>query len=382
MVLNSIGATCNSLLGNIRESGLNFSCQETPFSMYITVRKSFSKIRTSSLSINPHDCPVGDPQQHALQQQHEAPLNNPSQLIEDLLVQRKTLEKALNSTKQNLEKLQNECDLREEVIEDLEEEKLNHSKTISDLELKVKSLEIATKNAESLTSENIVLKSKISDLNRDLKLANKEVKTFKKNLKQREHELVKNTESFEAKMKDLIEFRADKLAEEKELKSREKFLKNKFKCLEEEKAKLSVNKKAFERDIKQNIVDTDSASSQTEPNFDIPYHISAQLPPIFSSKLCNITPRIKYLSRSLPNLDTILWVTPDTSYVDEFLSQQHENMVKQVYISRREQAQARKLERILETYDLALTSPKQVADILMDDSYYEDWTDALQIDSL
>ena len=347
--------------------------------MYITVRKSFSKIRTSSLSINPHDCPVGDPQQ-----QHEALLNNPSQPMEDLLVQRKTLEKALNSTKQNLEKLLNECDLREEVIEDLEEEKLNHSKTISDLELKVKSLEIATKNAESLTSENKVLKSKISDLNHDLKLANKEVKTFKKDLKQREHELVKNTESFEAKMKDLIEFRADKLAEEKELKSREKFLKNKFKCLEEEKAKLSLNKNAFERDINQNKVDTDSASSQTEPNFDIPYHISAQLPPIFSSKLCNINPRIKYLSRSLPNLDTILWVSPDTSYVDEaeeFLSQQHENMVKQLYISRREQAQARKLERILETYDLALTSPKQVADILMDDSFYEDWTDAMQFDS-
>ena len=57
-------------------------------------------------------------------------------------------------------------------------------------------------------------------------------------------------------------------------------------------------------------------------------------------------------------------------------------MVKLVYRMRREQAQARKYERILNKFDLALTSSNQIADILSDDSYYEDWTNALYIDSL
>ena len=42
-------------------------------------------------------------------------------------------------------------------------------------------------------------------------------------------------------------------------------------------------------------------------------------------------------------------------------------MVKQVYSMRREQAKARKLERVLEKYKLALISSKQVTDILNKD---------------
>ena len=47
-----------------------------------------------------------------------------------------------------------------------------------------------------------------------------------------------------------------------------------------------------------------------------------------------------------------------------------------------EQAQARKYERVLDKYDLVLTSLGQVAKILNDDTYDEDWIDALYLDSL
>ena len=39
--------TCDFLVHKIRASGLNFSCQETPYSFYITLRKSFTKSRLS-----------------------------------------------------------------------------------------------------------------------------------------------------------------------------------------------------------------------------------------------------------------------------------------------------------------------------------------------
>ena len=204
-------------------------------------------------------------------------------------------------------------------------------------------------------------------------------------MKQMEHDFMKKSDSLEGKMKSLAEFKAEKLAEQKDFQSKEKLLKKQIKTFEEEKAKLSVTRKKLERDFNHNKVDKESVSIQTEHHIDIPYHISSPLPPIFSSNLCHRTPPIKFLSSSLPNLNTILWVLPDTSYVDEaeeFLSYQHDNMVKLVYRLRKEQAQARKYERILEKYDLALTSSKQVADILSDDSYDESWINTLHIDSL
>ena len=48
---------------------------------------------------------------------------------------------------------------------------------------------------------------------------------------------------------------------------------------------------------------------------------------------------------------------PETSYLEEaeeFISQQHENSIKQVYRVKREQAHARKIEKTVENYDLAL----------------------------
>ena len=125
VITSSIGATCNSLLEHVRKSGLNFSCQETPFLLYITVRKSFSKqTRIISSSFNLDDVPVQD-----TKHEHEA---LPLQYVEDLLEQKKILMKSLSITKQALENMQRECDLREEVIEVFEEDKRAQLETIDD----------------------------------------------------------------------------------------------------------------------------------------------------------------------------------------------------------------------------------------------------------
>jgi hypothetical protein len=78
-------------------------------------------------------------------------------------------------------------------------------------------------------------------------------------------------------------------------------------------------------------------------------------------------------------LDTILWVTPDTSYLDEaeeFLSQQHDNSIKQMYRVKRAQAQVRKIEKTVDKYDLAIPFQTSVTDILTDDDFYY-WMDLL-----
>ena len=77
-------------------------------------------------------------------------------------------------------------------------------------------------------------------------------------------------------------------------------------------------------------------------------------------------------------MSTILWVTPSSNYLDEaeeFLSQQHDNMVKQSYKVMKEQAEIRKPELTLNKYDLAITSSKGVAKILAKDSFYENYMD-------
>ena len=40
---SSIQKSCDLVLASVRSSSLNYSSQETPFSIYLTIRKSFSK---------------------------------------------------------------------------------------------------------------------------------------------------------------------------------------------------------------------------------------------------------------------------------------------------------------------------------------------------
>ena len=85
----------------------------------------------------------------------------------------------LNITKQGLEHVHKECDLKEEVIEDLEEANRSQYKSRNGLKSQGNSLKIAFKNDEPFTCENKTLISEISDLNLVLKLANKEAEISK-----------------------------------------------------------------------------------------------------------------------------------------------------------------------------------------------------------
>ena len=51
--LLQINISCDSVLNTVRTSGLNFSCQETPYSLYLTVRESFTQPRYDRQVLHP-----------------------------------------------------------------------------------------------------------------------------------------------------------------------------------------------------------------------------------------------------------------------------------------------------------------------------------------
>ena len=88
-----------------------------------------------------------------------------------------------------------------------------------------------------------------------------------------------------------------------------------------------------------------SISCQTDPHPEIPYNITSPLPPIFNSQLCHHTKPIRFLSRSLFNLDTIDWVavTPEDIIRDEAeqaLCDQYDREIEHFYIEAKDKAVA------------------------------------------
>ena len=82
-------------------------------------------------------------------------------------------------------------------------------------------------------------------------------------------------------------------------------------------------------------------SSQTCIHPDIPYQITGPLLPIFTMQLCHKTPRIKYLSRSLARLNSILWCPADDEIgdaADEYLAEQYYDEIREKYSEAHEQA--------------------------------------------
>ena len=82
----SVQKSSDFILSSVRQSSLNYTLQETPFSLYITVRKSFSKLKSDIESLD---------------EPEENEKNN-------LEVKLKAIEEENSLLHQNLKKLENE----------------------------------------------------------------------------------------------------------------------------------------------------------------------------------------------------------------------------------------------------------------------------------
>ena len=88
-----------------------------------------------------------------------------------------------------------------------------------------------------------------------------------------------------------------------------------------------------------------SISCQTNNSTDIPYEVTAALPPIFGSQLCHKSRPINHITRSLPDLSTLAWVmvTDEDIIQDEAeqaLTEQFDRQIEDFYREAKSKAES------------------------------------------
>ena len=167
-----------------------------------------------------------------------------------------------------------------------------------------------------------------------------EIQNLKQNLKTSNCAMTKLNKKLQVTHKD------QKKQMTKDFKSELKFWKKNLG--EERSEKIKIRKKLDI--IQNNFNEKVSNSCQTNTTLDVPYLVTEPLPPIFGSQLLQKS-KIQQLSRSLPNLSTLVWakVTEDDLILEaaeEALNKQYDDRIEQFY----EEAKA-KATALREVYD-------------------------------
>ena len=116
-----------------------------------------------------------------------------------------------------------------------------------------------------------------------------------------------------------------------------------------------------------------SASSQTLASQDVPYSINEPLPPIFSSQLFHHSKPIRFLSRSLPSLDSICWGEMNDTLEDladqaeEALNEQYDREIKDFYLDERERVKTERLNSL--NFDLNMNMEKKTDECKSEPKY-------------
>ena len=285
--------SCSLIINTIRSLPLNFNIVETPYSLYVTLRKSLVK-------------------------NSKAFANVKSESSEDKVNKLEKMNQSLNA---NLEEAVLECEEKTEIIDELKDkvdillEKLEKSEQAIDkmhAANAVKESEIKAHNIENknLVAENKTMKSDLKGVSKDLDVSKLENKDSVNKLERKIEVLKDNLKNQTLETKDALE------------------------KLKVERAELKVLKDELNIEVKE-------ASNQTDNHPDIPYRITDPLPPIFSMQLCHKSRPIHFLSRSIPNLNSILWCPPDDEFLDaaeEYLSEQYDQEIEDFYLQAQDQA--------------------------------------------
>lgn len=138
------------------------------------------------------------------------------------------------------------------------------------------------------------------------------------------HESLQSKNKLESKLELLESMLEDQRSETKDV----------IRNVENERAELKLFREKL-------LIERKEVPSQTNSHPDIPYLVTDPLPPIFSSQLCYKSRPIHSLSRSIPNLNSILWCPPDDDYIDaaeEYLAEQYNREIQEFYLEAQEQA--------------------------------------------
>ena len=300
----SLQTSCNSILDTIRSSCLNYNLQETPFSMYITVRKTgvkYKDLNIHSVPVKSEKASVDDVKKiekvyHALKDDHEDALKELEAKYEHI----KQLENIIDNYGEKLSKFEFIEEKFEKITAEkrsLEHKVANSHKELENVKNRLRDTnemsEEALDNNKKLLEEINCLKAHNERLESSTKKLNSQMISNQLKSKKEKEEVIKETKAEIKILKtDLGQERKKTVKLEKEL----------------ENVKRQVHKpsdiKATNTTGPPNVMST---SCQTDAHPDLPYQITSPLPPIFSSQFCRHTPKIRFWSRSLPKLDSVDW---------------------------------------------------------------------------
>ena len=283
----SVQQSCDAILRSIRFLNLHFTMQETPFSLYVTVRKK-----------------------HVMDKIE--PIENNDTLLNSELVEIKEKYDMLVKNNEELTKL---LEMR-----DIESKKSD--KVIQDLNLKLKKAELEAQEASAknddtkkklddlskthnkVKDDNIRTQSENSNLQMELKEARKVVKVKEKE----EYRMMSKIDNLENSVRNLKQESREAVNERNQTSKEKTKLENQISKLKERKSSVSkstwTDLLVYCSEASTSTVGTESAqsstlstTSQTDHHPEIPYEIGAPLPPIFSSSLV-FKSKSLFLSRS------------------------------------------------------------------------------------
>ena len=316
----------DKIIDCVKSSNLNFCLQLSPFSATISVKKTLIKDK-AGFYLSPSVTDL------SLQPKQDLPG-----------IKIKELEDIVADLKLRLADSVTECEKANEMLAVLENK----------LKIKQESRKSKENDLENDLNKKLGEISLLSDEKKQLKeqldysqtLINKrdaEIQNLKQNLKTSNCAVTKLN-------KKLVEIQVTHKDQKKQMtkdfKSELKFWKKNLG--EERSEKIKIRKKLD--NIQNNFNEKVSNSCQTNTTLDVPYLVTEPLPPIFGSQLLQKS-KIQQLSRSLPNLSTLVWakVTEDDLILEaaeEALNKQYDDRIEQFY----EEAKA-KATALREVYD-------------------------------
>ena len=239
LLQNKIRSACTSITNQVRSSSLNFSIQETPFSLYLTVRKSISK---SSQIASPRS---------------NSPSEEPEKVVKDLKTKSDSLEKENNELKASLEETLIVSEEQSKYHEGLESkiqilhEKLAKAEAqanrVTKDEVNTEAIRSLQVKHEKICSDLKITKAENNNLKKDLDIKSVAIKAANKDAKDAAKAHDKELKKLETELKNLLEYRISKSSEEKDLKQKIKKTDKKLKNLQEREAKLVLEKSVFEK---------------------------------------------------------------------------------------------------------------------------------------
>jgi myosin heavy subunit len=256
------------ILQQVRASHLNFVAQETPFTIFLTIRKSFNKnflnmnqepslVPSENLSALPGELQTLKSLNQALHAKVYYLENDKASLLknyEDEVLTSESLKCNLDAKEEAIDNLLTKLENLESSNENLKNEKEQIKKKHEKSCTEIKTLKV---------SEEELMKK-----HEDLSVA---LKTSKKESKDKIKDLDKLCANLEGKIQDLNHFKVTKLDEEKELKVKQKKAEKKLKLLVEREAKIRLKEEKIKRealtldDNRNESIETKHESKPTVP---------------------------------------------------------------------------------------------------------------------